>query len=235
MAKKRRRQPRPLRVTTSPRESWGLALEVESVVQSVSVPLSQTSAQGEPEPGPGGGYWGLMLPPGCPRRTLLLGLGGGTIAHLLARRCPDAEIVGVERDPNVLVVAREQFGLDMLPALTIVEADAFEWARERAEAGDEDFDLICMDLFEAGRLAPGALGTTFLRQIAALLAPDGILTVNLMVTGRTQEQLHRLRRVFRIVRELRLRGNLVVHAQSGPTESEVRDEDSGGAGAAQLS
>ena len=232
--KKRRRQPRPLRVTTSLRESWGVALEVESVGQSVSVPPAQPSTSSEPEPGPGGGYWGLLLPPGCPRRALLLGLGGGTVAHLLARRCPDVAMVGVERDANVLAVARAQFGLDTLPTLTIVEADAFEWARDLAVADDERFDLICIDLFEAGRLAPGALGTTFLRQIAGLLAPEGTLTINLMVTGRTPEQLHRLRRVFRIVRELRLRGNLVVHAQSGPTESEVRDEDSGGAGAAQL-
>jgi spermidine synthase len=97
----------------------------------------------------------------------------------------------------------------------IVEADAFEWVNGDAKSGVERFDLICMDLFEAGRLAPGALGTTFLRQVGALLEPGGVLTVNLMVTGRTPEQLHRLGRVFRIVRELRLRGNLVVHAMLG--------------------
>lgn len=211
---KKRKAPRHLRVTTSERESWGIALEVESVVQSVSVPSMEPPATDEPTPGPGGGYWGLLLPPGCPRRALLLGLGGGTVAHLLAQRCPEAEIVGVEREASVLRVAREQFGLDKLSRLTVVEADAFEWARGQAETGGDEtrFDLIVLDLFEAGRLAPGALGTTFLRQIAALLEPEGVLTVNLMVTGRTPEQLHRLRRVYRIVRELRLRGNLVVHA-----------------------
>lgn len=213
MSKKRKRgQPRRLHVTTSERESWGIALEVESVVQSVSVPANVSPISDEPQPGPGGGYWGLMLPPGCPRRALLLGLGGGTVAHLLARRCPKVQIVGVEREAMVLAVGREQFGLDDVRGLTIVEADAFEWAREQAETGEQRFDLIVMDLFDAGRLAPGALGTTFLRQIASLLEPEGVLSVNLMVTGRTPEQLHRLRRVFNITRELRLRGNLVVHA-----------------------
>lgn len=224
MAKKRRRkQSRRLPVRTAPRENWGTALEVGGVVQSVSVPSVEPEAEAiptaeddEPQPGPGGGYWGLMLPPGCPRRALLLGLGAGTVAHLLARRCPEARIIGVERDPEVIAVARLEFGLDALPQLTIVEADAFAWVPEHAATEPGAYDLICLDLFEAGRLALGTLATPFLRQVATLLAPAGTLTVNLLVTARTPDQLHRLRRVFTMRRELRLRGNLVVHAQPLP-------------------
>ena len=216
MAKKRRHKAtRRLPVSTAPRENWGIALEVGGVVQSVSVPADMAvsmDASEEPQPGPGGGYWGLLLPPECARRALLLGLGGGTVAHLLARRCPDAEMVGVERNAEVIAVARGDFELDALSRLTIVEADAFAWVAEHAIGEPGSFDLICLDLFEAGRLAPGALATPFLRQLALLLASGGTLTVNLMVTARTPDQLHRLRRVFEPTRELRLRGNLVVHA-----------------------
>ncbi len=221
MAKKRRSKSRHLPVRITPREGWGIALEVAGVVQSVSVPndaearmrdASLTAHGDEPQPGPGGGYWGLMLPPGCPHRALLLGLGGGTVAALLARRCPDVEIVGVDHDPNVLAIARSGFGLDALPHLQVEQADAFAWVAERSTREQEAFDLICLDLFQAGRLTLGALATPFLRQIAALLAPDGTLTVNLMVTARTPDQVHRLQRVFTVRRELRLRGNLVVHA-----------------------
>ncbi|MGH2516163.1 MAG: spermidine synthase [Ktedonobacterales bacterium] len=222
MAKTRRRgQTRRLPVRTAPRENWGVALEVGGVVQSVSVPedmAAHTDGDDEPRPGSGGGYWGLMLPPGCPRRALLLGLGGGTVAHLLARRCPDAEIVGVERDAEVIAIARTDFALDSVTRLTIVEADAFIWAAAHAESEPGSFDLICLDLFEAGRLAAGTLATVFLRQLAALLAPDGTLAVNLMVTARTSDQLHRLRRVFELRRELRLRGNLVAHAVPVPRD-----------------
>jgi predicted O-methyltransferase YrrM len=220
MTKRRRRrtQPRRLPVTTSPREGWGTALEVGGVVQSVSVPGSSPDdasapRDAEPRPGPGGGYWGLLLPPSCPGRALLLGLGAGTVAQLLARRCPDTALVGIERDPEVLVVAREAFALDSLARLEVVEADAFTWVAEHAVSSPGAFDLICLDLFVAGRLAPGTLATPFLRQLAALLAPGGTLTVNLMVTARTPEQVQRLRRVFTLTRELRLRGNLVVHAR----------------------
>lgn len=216
MAKKRRHKAtRRLPVHTAPRENWGIALEVGGVVQSVSVPedmVAPVETSSEPQPGPGGGYWGLMLPPGCPRRALLLGLGAGTVAWLLARQCPNAEMIGVERDAEVIAVARSDFGLDALNRLSIVEADAFAWVAEHAASEPGGFDLICLDLFEAGRLAPGTLATAFLRQLALLLAPGGTLTVNLMVTARTPEQLHRLRRVFEPQRELRLRGNLVVHA-----------------------
>ncbi len=230
MPKKKRRKgsPRHLPVRTIPREDWGIALEVGGVTQSVSVPDSLALSDGDaPQPAPGGGYWGLMLPPECPRRVLLLGLGGGTVAHLLARRCPDTRIVGIERDPEVLAVAFSELGLDTMHNLEAVEADAFAWVAERVVAEPASFDLICLDLFEAGRLALGTLATPFLRQIAALLTPEGTLTVNLMVTARTPDQVHRLRRVFVVRRELKLRGNLVIHA-SLPRPGEPLEVSDGG-------
>src|SRR5258708_17906776 len=159
MTKRRRRRTRPRRlpVTTSRREGWAPALEVGGVVQSVSVPeASRDDAPGsrdaERRPGPGGGYWGLLLPPGCPGRALLLGLGAGTVAQLLARRCPDTALVGVERDPEVLVVAREAFALDSLARLEVGEADAFTWAAEQAGGSPGTFYLLLLDLFEGGAL-----------------------------------------------------------------------------------
>ncbi|HEU0026697.1 MAG TPA: hypothetical protein VFQ25_06235 [Ktedonobacterales bacterium] len=216
----------PVRVAS--REDGVHALEVGGVTQSLSVPEDEQVADGEPQPGPRGGYWGLMLPPGCPRRALLLGLGGGTVATLLARRCPDVAITGVERDPTVIGVAREAFGLDALAHLTIERADAIAWMEARV--GDplltsdqeprERYNLICVDLFEAGRLAMGTLTTRFLRQVAALLTSGGVATINLMVTGRTNEQVHRIERVFAIQRRLRTRGNLILHLTPlGPAEA----------------
>jgi hypothetical protein len=232
MAKKRRRaRSRHLAVHIVAREGWGTALEVGGVTQSVSVPQApadappgSTGADDEPRPGPGGGYWGLLLPPECPCRTLLLGLGGGTVAHLLAQRCPGVAIVGVEHDAEVLAVARSEFRLDELPGLQMVEADAFAWVAAHSTAEAASFDFICLDLFEAGRLALGALATPFLRQVAALLSLEGTLTVNLMITARTPDQVRRLQRVFVVRRELRLRGNLVVHARR-PSPGEQLEQE----------
>lgn len=222
MPKKRRRgTPRNPPVRVAPREGGGLALLVGGVTQSISLPDDDDMEHDESR----GDYWALMLPPESrPRDALLLGLGGGTVATLLTRRCPTVRLVGVERDAEVLALARDLFGLERLPNLRIVEADAFDWMA--AQFGDDGapledvtrYDLICVDLFEAGRLTNGVLATAFLRRVAALLAPGGVASFNLMVTGRTPEQLHRLRRVFTIERELRLRGNLVVHLTPLPRE-----------------
>ncbi len=217
--KRRHGGPRQLPIRVTPREGGGHALEIGGVAQSISVPDDEPATDGEPQPGPHGGYWGLMLPPGCSRRALLLGLGGGTVATLLSRRCPDVAITGVERDPAVIAVARESFGLDGLLGLTIEQADAFAWMETHRDdpllASEHEppdrYDLICVDLFEAGRLVMGTLTTRFLRQIAAQLTPGGVATINLMVTGRTNEQVHRIERVFAIQRHLRTHGNLILH------------------------
>lgn len=242
MAKKSRRKgPRRRHVEITPREGGGSALEVDGVVQSISVehhvrhhaghhagrgeterivgarPVSPASPADSPSGTPTTrlGYWELLLPPpdACPKRALLLGLGAGTVAALLARACPGVAMVGIERDETVLTLARLEFGLDEILGLEVVVADAFAEVVQRAEREPASYDFICLDLYESGRLAPGSLATTFLRQLATLLTPSGTLSVNLIVTGRQGEQLRRLARVFVVLRERRLRGNLVLHAR----------------------
>jgi spermidine synthase len=202
MAKKRRnRGSRRAVVQVAPRAGGGLALEVNGVVQSV------TAGDRGPEDA---GYWGLMVPPERPARALLLGLGGGTVAALLARVYPGCEIVGIEREASVLATARAELGLDQIPGLHVVEADAFAWVGEHARSEPGTYDYIALDLYEGGRLVAGTLGTLFLREVAALLAPDGTLAVNLTATMRLPEQIQRLERVFALTETRRLWGNVVL-------------------------
>lgn len=204
MSKKaRRRAQRSLPLRTARRDDGRLALEVANFTQSVTLPADANA--------PLRGYWPLMLPDACPRRVLLLGLGGGTLAALLARRCPGVTMVGVEHSAEVLEVARSRFGLDTLDSLEVVQADAFAWIEDHLATDPASYDLICLDLFEGGRLAPGTLARPFLRQLAMLLAPNGTLAVNLMRTARLPEQVHRLESVFTLVRQERLWGNVVLH------------------------
>jgi spermidine synthase len=205
MAKKRRnRGQRRAVVQVAPRAGGGLALEVNGVVQSVTV--------GERGPDDAG-YWGLMVPPERPARALLLGLGAGTVAALLAKAYPGCEIVGIEREAAVLATARAELGLDEIPGLRVVEADAFAWVGEHARSEPDAYDYIALDLYEGGRLVAGTLGTLFLREIAALLAPNGILAVNLTTTMRLPEQIQRLERVFTLVERRQLGGNVVLLLQ----------------------
>jgi len=206
-----------------PRAGGGLALLVGGVTQSITLAAdadAMGNATTDATERPRYGYWELMLPApdaGCPSSALILGLGGGTIAALLAQRCPTTWMIGVERDETVLATAYAELGLGGIPRLAVVVADAFGWVATQAmSSAPEHHDLICLDLFEGGRLTLGALGTPFLRQVAALLAPGGLLTVNLLANARTPDHLRRLEHVFVVERVLSLYGNRVVHCRLTP-------------------
>ena len=171
------------------------ALLVDGVVQSVAV-------EG-PHLGPG--YWPSMLPDVRPRRALLLGLGGGTIAHLLVRRFGPIPMVGVEVDPEVLALARAEFALD-LPSLSVVEADALAYVAACAER----FDYVCIDLYRGAELERGVLARPVLRAIKRLLIPGGLAVFNLFRDRRTARRLHRLQQVFTWAEAETISKNVVV-------------------------
>lgn len=101
---------------------------------------------------PGGGVTGvvwwalaspvLLLPRNRPRRVLLLGLAAGSVARAIRALDPQAEIVGVERDREVLRVARRYFALADL-RLELVAGDALGYLKGERRR----FDLIVEDLF----------------------------------------------------------------------------------------
>lgn len=84
----------------------------------------------------------LLLPRNRPRRVLFLGLAAGSAARAVRALAPDAEIVGVERDREVLRLARRHLGLGRL-RLEVVVGDALEYLKSDCRR----FDLIVEDLF----------------------------------------------------------------------------------------
>jgi spermidine synthase len=171
------------------------ALLVDGVVQSVAV--------AGPVFGPG--YWPYMLPDVRPRRALLLGLGGGTIAHLLVRRFGPVPMVGVEADREVLAVARAEFDL-ALPSLVVVEGDALAYVA----ACTERYDYVCVDLYRGAELERGVLARPVLRALKRLLLPGGLVVFNLFRDRRTERRVHRLRQVFAWAEAQTIHKNVVV-------------------------
>ncbi len=172
------------------------ALEVDGVIFSVAV------EDGKPTVG----YWTAMLPSGRPRSALLLGLGGGTMAHLLTRHAPGVRIIGVDIDPTVVTFGQEHFGLQ-LSNLQIVIADAFTYVYRC----DERFDYIAVDLFVGRHLHRGILAKPFLRRLAALLAPGGEIAINLLKHAQNPRQLERFQQVLSVQRIDQLPSNRIVH------------------------
>lgn len=172
-------------------------LRVGGVIQSVAVDERYTAD-----------VWDAMLPRRQPASALILGLGGGAIAQLITRRWGPLPIVGVELDPAVVWLARREFGLDALPHLHIVTADAFAWVADC----EQRFDAICVDLYTAGKLAHGALGGAFLRDLARLLTPRGEVAFNLWRSAYLADQMRRIERGFSLIALDETDDNIIVHA-----------------------
>ena len=170
------------------------ALLIDGVVQSVVV--------GDGPLGPG--YWPLMVPDVRPRQALILGMGGGTITHLLRRRFGKLPILGVERDPRVIQLAQRAFGLK-LPDVEILEGDAFAFVATCKDC----FDYIAVDLFADGRVPGAIFAQPFLRGIRQLLTPGGAAYLNFFKDRGAPRRVERLRQVFPRVELLGSDRNLV--------------------------
>jgi SAM-dependent methyltransferase len=166
----RRRSPSLPRVEVR-RVSGGLELRVDGTLSSLSRPGGNVT---------GPVWWALaapilLLPPGR-RRTLLLGLGAGSVARAIRALAPAAEIVGVEYDDEVLRLARRHFGLDLLD-LEVARGCALEYLRRNRRS----FDLIIEDLFvgpaRSVRKPDWLLGEGY-SLIRRRLRPGGLLVSN---------------------------------------------------------
>lgn len=174
--------PKPSHATQHPMvaiENGRKVLRVGGVIQSVAVDFSYT-----PD------VWDALVPPRPVRNALILGLGGGTVAALLTRAYGPIPIVGVERDPTVVWLARKEFGLEALPNLRIETADAFEFMR----TCHEQFDAIILDLYTAGKIAHGVLSAGFLRDVTRALSPGGSVLFNLWRSAYLDDQVRRISR-----------------------------------------
>lgn len=175
------------------------ALLVDGVVQSVLV-----------EDGPlGPGYWPLMVPDVRPSRALILGMGGGTVAHLITRQFGPVPITGIEHDPTVIRLARSAFGLDA-PHLQVVEADAFEFVPNAAGP----YDYVAVDLFADGRIPAAIFGRPFLKHLKRLLTPGGLAAINFFKDSRAASRIERIGTVFPRVTVVESRENVVARCRA---------------------
>ncbi|MEO7001307.1 MAG: hypothetical protein ABI068_05880, partial [Ktedonobacterales bacterium] len=163
------------------------ALRVGGVIQSVAVDERYVKD-----------VWDAMLPTEAPGRALILGLGGGTVATLMTKRWGAFPIIGVERDPAVVWLARHEFGLNNVPHVQVVVEDAFAFVRRYDTRAEGSFGAICVDLYVAGRMAHGALAPAFLRDLKRILTPDGEVMFNLWRSPFLTDQLRRIKRIFTI-------------------------------------
>jgi hypothetical protein len=162
-------------------------------------------------------YWyralvGLRLPP---RPTaLFVGLGGGTQIHLLRRLTRPRAVAVIERDPAILGVALDWFGLRRLRGLEFLCADAAQALPALATARRR-FDLVMED---ATYGEPLDASLPLVDALVPLVARRGTLVLNRHRRGDAYSIAHRLRARFTSVRTVRVRreGENVLVTARGP-------------------
>jgi len=166
-----------------------------------------------------GEYWwqalaGVDLPPRP--RVLLVGLGGGTQVHLLRRLVRPRRITAIERDPEILRVARDWFGLEDVGGIEFLCAEA-EAAVQSLAAADRRFDFIMEDAAYAEapeRAVPLA------RALAGRVAPAGTLVLNRHYRSDARALTKEMRARFEqvTVRRVRREGENALVICVGPRE-----------------
>ena len=131
-----------------------------------------------------------------PKRILLLGLGGGSLAKFINHHYPQTHLDIVELRAEVGVIARDYFGLENRPGMKIYFEDAAEYLSRHQNR--EKYDLILVDTFEAEDLAISMQTKQVFNDCYESLGAYGVVAIN---TWRRQGSHYRkisnlIRRVF---------------------------------------
>ena len=115
-----------------------------------------------------------------PKRGLILGHGGGSLAKWLAQHWPDLELDIVEFDPVVVRMAEEYFQYHPPANHHIFVKDG----RAFLNATDHTYDVMWIDAF-ARDMIPFHLTTAeFYSLVRTHLNPEGVVAVNLASSGK---------------------------------------------------
>lgn len=122
-----------------------------------------------------------------PRKILMLGLGGGSLAKFCHKHYPDAEITVVEINPQVLAFRDEFHVPEESERFTIVLADAAEFVASNRRT----FDVILADAFDRHGFAGSLCNREFYTNLKRQIGDSGMLVSNL--AGDNPERLAHLR------------------------------------------
>lgn len=109
---------------------------------------------------------------------LILGLGGGTIAKLIRKNWPSANITGVEIDPEMIRLGEKYLGLKELNVEVII-GDVFKLLNHKSKILNQtSHDVIFVDLYCGDKFPKKFEEEKFLKNIKKFLKKDGKAVFN---------------------------------------------------------
>jgi len=162
-------------------------LYVDGIIQSVNWDSPNASRQ----------VWGRLvenLHDQAPdlKKVMVLGLGGGSMQHLLTKKFPGVHLTSVEIDKVMVDVAKKYFTLDEIPNHRIIVSDALKVIAVPEEYGipQQSFQAVIVDIY-CGQKYPD-LGTSgnFFAGVKNLVIPGGLVVFNRVYLEHHQEQVN---------------------------------------------
>lgn len=138
------------------------------------------------------------------RRVLILGLGGGSSAEVVASYWPDSKITGVDIDHLIIELGKKYLNLSEIRNIKVIESDAQVWINK--VSNNEKFDLILVDLFIGDRIPEKFNKMKFLKSLENLLTTGGIVAFN--QRGKEDQRL-KLRKVFPVIKTITPEANII--------------------------
>lgn len=147
-----------------------------------------------------------------PRRVVMIGLGGGSLAKFVYHRMPEATLTAVECHPAVLFAARRYFDVPEDDQRFRVElAEGSAWVA----ANPDSCDVMLVDGYDGEQKVQALATERFYADARAALGDDGVLVTNLWSSDqRFDAYMQRMERVFDAVACLpaERRGNVIALA-----------------------
>ncbi len=126
------------------------------------------------------------------KNILILGLGGGTVAHLVAETFPGSEIVSVDIDPVMVDIARNYFDVDKIPNHRIIVDDAMRVVVEpetfNLSAGY--FQAIYVDIFIGEKYPDLGSSGNFISAVKKMAIPGGLIIFNRIYITEHQDDVN---------------------------------------------
>jgi len=149
-----------------------------------------------------------------PRRILMVGLGGGSLAKFVYHRMPAVELVAVECEPAVIFAARQYFHVPENDERFRAElGEGSAWVAENPRS----CDVMLVDGYDGHEQVPELTTESFYANAREALTDEGVLVTNLWSSdSRFDTYVQRMERVFSAVVcvPAERRGNVAVLAFS---------------------
>lgn len=151
-------------------------------------------------------------------RIAEIGFGGGRTIWYLHKHLPDATLLSVELDADVVDLAKKYFGIREGGNFSIAVKDG----RLFLANGTERYDVILVDAYRGSFVPFHLLTREFYEAAKARLAPNGVLAQNIEPTTMLFEAaVLTLKAVFENIDLYEAQGNVVAIAYGGERKSQA--------------